>query len=609
MLSDDGKTHRPLTSGMVNDFSPRFSPDGKRLAYVSTRNGSPQIFIRYLDTAQEFQVAQLQFGAGSLSWSPNGQWLAFNQFVPAKPASLGVMPPAPKGAEWAKPAKVIDRVTYRADGAGYLQEGFTHVFVVPSEGGTPRQVTKGEYNYNSSLSWLPDSEHLLLSANMRDDRTLNLNDSSLYRLNIQTGELKQLTERVGPEGNPEVSPDGKRVAFVGFDDRYQGYQNTELYIMSVDGGEMTSLTSTLDRSVSGFAWGEKGRHLFIQYDDKGNTKLAKVSLKGKLSDLTDDVGGTSFGRPYSGGSFTVSNNDRIAFTAGNSMDLAQVATIRGNGKGRKVHTDLNAELFGHRALATVEEVWTKSTHDGLAIQGWLAKPADFDPKKKYPLILEIHGGPFTNYGTRFSPEVQLFASKGYLVLYANPRGSTSYGAEFGNAIHHAYPGYDYDDLISIVDEVIGKGYVDEEQLFVTGGSGGGVLTAWIVGKTDRFKAAVVAKPVINWTSFVLTADFSPFFVKYWFPKMPWEDPDGYWKRSPLSLVGNVKTPTMLLTGEADYRTPISETEQYYQALKLRGVDTMMVRIPGASHGITRRPSNLIAKVNHILAWFEKYRKD
>jgi acylaminoacyl-peptidase len=225
------------------------------------------------------------------------------------------------------------------------------------------------------------------------------------------------------------------------------------------------------------------------------------------------------------------------------------------------------------------------------------------------MILEIHGGPFAAYGPNYASELQLYAAAGYIVLYTNPRGSTSYGEEFGNLIHHAYPGNDYDDLMSGVDALIAQGSVDPGNLFVTGGSGGGVLTAWIVGKTDRFRAAVVAKPVINWSSFVLTADASPFFYKYWFGAQPWEKPEEYWKRSPLSLVGNVKTPTMLITGEADYRTPIEETEQYYQALKLRQIDTLMVRIPEASHGgMVARPSNLIAKVDNILAWFERYRK-
>ena len=222
------------------------------------------------------------------------------------------------------------------------------------------------------------------------------------------------------------------------------------------------------------------------------------------------------------------------------------------------------------------------------------------------MIVENHGGPILNYGPHFSAEIQLYAAKGYVVFYPNPRGSTSYGEEFGNLLYNNYPGQDYNDVMDGVDAVIAKGFIDPDQLYVTGGSGGGVLTAWIVGNTDRFKAAVVAKPVINWTSFALTADLSPYFTRYWFDGMPWEVQGEYWRRSPLSLVGKVNTPTMLLTGEADLRTPIAETEQYYQALKLRGVDTAMVRIPGASHSIAKRPSQLIAKVAAILAWFERY---
>ena len=212
-----------------------------------------------------------------------------------------------------------------------------------------------------------------------------------------------------------------------------------------------------------------------------------------------------------------------------------------------------------------------------------------------------------NYGPRFSAEVQLYAAAGYVVLFMNPRGSDSYGAEFDNLIHHNYPSQDYDDLMTGVDALIERGIADPEQLYVTGGSGGGVLTAWIVGKTDRFKAAVVAKPVINWTSFNLTADGPAYFSSYWFGAFPWEDQEQYWRRSPLSLVGNVTTPTMLLTGESDYRTPIAETEQFYMALKLRKVETAMVRVPEASHGIASRPSNLIAKVVNILGWFEQHK--
>jgi dipeptidyl aminopeptidase/acylaminoacyl peptidase len=310
------------------------------------------------------------------------------------------------------------------------------------------------------------------------------------------------------------------------------------------------------------------------------------------------------GRPYSSGSFSLANIGSLAYTYSSPSDPADLVVVDAKGNSTRI-TNLNQDLFQFRKLGKVEEIWYESSFDKRKIQGWIMTPPDFDPNKKYPLLLEIHGGPFANYGDRFSSELQLFAAAGYVVFYANPRGSTSYGEEFGNLIHHDYPNHDYDDLMSGVDAVIEKGYIDVSRLFVTGGSGGGVLTAWIVGHTDRFRAAVVAKPVINWYSFVLTADGATY-ADYWFPGKPWDELENYMTRSPISYVGNVTTPTMLLTGEEDFRTPISETEQYYKALKLQKVETAMVRIPGASHGIAARPSNLIAKVVYIMKWFETY---
>ena len=317
--------------------------------------------------------------------------------------------------------------------------------------------------------------------------------------------------------------------------------------------------------------------------------LALVSLDGKVRTIAEGLGGTDLGRPYTSGRYSVARNGRVAFT--HNSPCASRRRRHGHAGWRRdaCSPRSTTTCFGNKTLGAVRELTWKCSQDQREIQGWVITPPDFDPAKKYPLILEIHGGPFAAYGPNYTTELQLFAAAGYIVLYTNPRGSTSYGEEFGNLIHHAYPGDDYDDLMSGVDALIAQGNVDADNLFVTGGSGGGVLTAWIVGKTDRFRAAVVAKPVINWSSFVLTSDVNNFFYKYWFGAQPWEQPEQYWKRSPLSLVGNVKTPTMLLTGEADYRTPIAESEQYYQALKLRKVDTVMVRIPEASHGMTARP--------------------
>ena len=301
---------------------------------------------------------------------------------------------------------------------------------------------------------------------------------------------------------------------------------------------------------------------------------------GKTVRLADNLGSNATGRPYArAGSFSVANNGTIAFCTTTTERPGDLSRLLVDGRIEQL-TKLNEDILGHKKLGKVNELICKSSYDGRQIQGWVITPPDFDPQKKYPMILEIHGGPFSAYGDVFSAELQLMASAGFVVLYTNPRGSTSYGQDFANQIHHNYPGQDYDDLMSCVDELLKQGYVDEQKMYVTGGSGGGVLTAWIVGKTDRFKAAVVAKPVINWYSFALTSDGYNFFYKYWFPGFPWDHAEHYMKRSPISLVGNVTTPTMLLTGEVDYRTPMSESEQYYQALKLRQIDTAQVRVPG-----------------------------
>jgi acylaminoacyl-peptidase len=279
-----------------------------------------------------------------------------------------------------------------------------------------------------------------------------------------------------------------------------------------------------------------------------------------------------------------------------------------SGSETRVITAVNDDLFSHKKLGDVEEIWYESSLDGRKIHGWFIKPPDFDPSKKYPLIIGIHGGPFSNYGFRFDLEKQFMAAAGYVVLYTNPRGSTSYGEEFGNLIHHAYPGDDFHDLNSGVDAMVEKPFIDSENLFVTGGSGGGVLTCWMIGNTDRFRAAVSLYPVINWYSWTLTADIPITGVKYWFPGNPWEHAEHYETRNLISKMDNVKTPTMLICGEEDWRCPISETEQYYAALKLQGVEAVMVRVPNEPHGVSRRPSHHISKIQHIIGWFDEHRK-
>ena len=609
IVDTDGSNHRPLLSGSASYSGHRWSPDGTRLAYVAN-DGSrgAEIHVRWMDTGQTAVLTNVPDTPSEITWSPDGRQIAFQMFVPREAKPLATPPAMPEGAEWAPPVKVIESLQYRFDGAGYLKTGETHVFVLSADGGTPRQLTSGEYDHGSRLTWTPDGRTIVLSANRKPDHEYDPLEAELWSVDVATGEMTQLTDRDGPDGGPAISPDGRRIAYLGFDDRRMGYHSRQVYILDRQSGAISILAADLDREIEDVAWAGGNDRLFVQYDDFGDKVIAALTLTNKLTVLARDVGGVSIGRPYTSGGFSVSSNGTIAYSAGRSDRPADVGVIR-PGRKSAVVTALNDDVLAHRTLGTVEEMRWKSSADGLEVQGWLVKPPNFDATKKYPLILEIHGGPFATYGPHFSAEVQLYAAAGYVVLYSNPRGSTSYGDAFANEIHHNYPGQDYDDLMSGVDAVLAQGFVDEKQLFVTGGSGGGVLSAWIVGKTDRFAAAVVAKPVINWTSFALTTDIYTFAPQYWFEKLPWEDPDAYWKRSPLSLVGNVTTPTALLTGEQDFRTPIAESEQYYQALKLRKIDTALIRVPDAPHGIAGRPSQLIAKADNILAWFARYRHE
>jgi dipeptidyl aminopeptidase/acylaminoacyl peptidase len=608
IINADGTDHRPLTTGNRSDASPRWAPDGTRIAYLSDADGKQQLYIRWMDSGQTARITNLEQSPEAINWSPDGKMLSFSSLVLGKGPHLADLPAPPSGTKWADPPTAYDRLVYRFNGAGYLKPGYMQVFVVSADGGAPRQVSNGNFPNGGNewgpnrAEWTPDGKYLIISANRHAESEHAYFDSEVYEFSVADGSLRALTNRKGPDNSPAVSPNGKWIAYTGFDDRMQGHQTTKLYLMNRDGSGPHSISDKLDRDIQNPQWAPDNSGVYFLYNDQGDTKIGFCSAEGNCKKVTDFV--TSSTSAYGGGSFSVARTGLITMTYGRADNPGDVAIL--NNGTMKVLTALNEGLLAQKKPGHVEEIWYESSKDKRKIQGWIVHPPDFDATKKYPLILEIHGGPFGDYGGRFDFEKQVWASMGYVVLYTNPRGSTSYGEEFANLIHHAYPGDDYDDLNSGVDAVIAKGYTDTNNLFVTGGSGGGVLTCWTIEHTERFRAAAALYPVINWYSFVLTSDI-PWVAQYWFPGNPWDNTDQYMQRSLTNLVAKVKTPTLVMTGEADFRTPISEAEQFYEALKLLNVDSVLVRVPEEPHGIGRRPSHHIAKMLYVAGWFDQHK--
>ncbi|MFZ8199018.1 prolyl oligopeptidase family serine peptidase [Alteromonas portus] len=602
LASVDGKSNRPLLSSKKSYYSIRWSPDGSRLAYLSNEEGKPQLYVRWMDTGQTALVTNVTSSPSNITWSPDGKYIAFTMSVDAKEKPLDVkMPKKPDGAKWSPSFEYITKARYQADGKGVLDPAYTHIFIVPSDGGTARQLTSGNYHHKGRLSFAPNGKKIYFSANRSDNWEYEPVEADIFSVDMK-GNIEQLTQDKGRESSPVVSPDGKHIAYAYRDDEKVMYKNSYLYVMNSDGSDAKNITKDIDNSVSNFYW-KDNKHVYFQQSVRGLAQVDVVSLSGGVKAVARGLGGTTLGRPYVFGTYHAVN-DVVAYTKGRTDRPADLYVTTRN---ERQLTALNEDVLGHKQLGEVKEIVYPSSIDGEEIQGWYILPPNYDSSKTYPLILEIHGGPNLAYGPVFTAELQRMAAEGYVVFYDNHRGSTGYGERFALLLQGKYSSeYDFSDHMSGVDALIEKGIADPERLFITGGSAGGIASAYAIGLTNRFKAAVVAKPVINWLSKVLTADSGLYQIPFQFPGKPWDNVEHYWKRSPLSLVGNVTTPTMLITGVEDKRTPMSETEQFYQALKLQKVDSVLVKVPGSPHGIASKPSRMIGKVENILAWFKKY---
>ena len=597
VMNADGSRNHFLVDGS----SPVWSPDGTRIAY--TARGEPegsQIFVRWMDDqGATTQITRVENGPSSLAWSPDGEWIAFSMSVDAEPAWSVSPPGRPDGATWTEAPKVVTRADYRADGRGFIDDGWRHVFVVPAEGGTARQLTDGEWDH-SAAEWTPDGRELLFSSLRTPDAELSWRESEIYSVDVATGRITQLTTRRGQDSGPVPSPDGRLIAYRGSDYHTDTYRNSGIYVMGRDGSSPRLVSGDFDRQISGgLMWAKDGSGLYFDVNQEGSRNLHFVSLNGGVRRVTEGthiLQLTSFsdaGRAVGTLSAPHAPGDVVAFDLANPGQRTQL-------------TRVNDDVLAGVTLGEVEEIWYTSTDD-LRIQGWVVKPPDFDPSRQYPLILSIHGGPHSMYGVGFNFAFQDHAANDYVVLYTNPRGSTGYGSAFANEIENAYPGKDFDDLMNGVDEVVRRGYVDEQNMFVYGCSGGGVLTSWVVGHTDRFAAASANCPVTNWLSFVGTTDGIGWYRN--FETFPWEDPSEHLRRSSLMYVGNVTTPTMLMVGENDLRTPVPQTEEFYAALKVLGVPTAMIRFQDEWHGTTRNPSNFMRTQLFLREWFQRHARN
>ena len=605
IINYDGTDHQKLTSFDGDESNPIWSPNGDRIAFIRKTDDGPEIYIHWINTKTTARLSNLESAPSNLSWSRDGKKIAFTMKVKLDSPVLVDLPKKPKNARWAESPRVTDRLYHEKDGVGYIEPGFTHVFFISSEGSVETQVTQGDFNHYGNLSWSKDNSKIYFTTNRNKDWEYDFRNSEIGYVSIESKNIKTLTTREGPDFKPKVSPDGKFIAYIGYEDKLQAYQNEALSVMTIEGENTKTVSLDIDSSINDFYWDSNSKGFYISYDIEGDTKISYLNLNGnKSSFIADQLGGTTIGRPYGGGSFSVSNNGSVVYTFTNSNHPAEIRIV--TSKGEFKITNLSDHLLKNKNLATVKEIWYESSFDKRKIQGWIAFPPNYDSNKQYRLLVENHGGPISNYGNRFSPEVQLYASNNYIVFYPNPRGSTSYGEEFANLLHHNYPGEDYIDVMDGVNYLIKKGFAYENKLYVTGGSAGGIMTSWMIGKNNRFKAAAVIKPVVNWISKTLVADNYFSYADTRFPGQPFENFNEYWNFSPLSLVENITTPTMVMVGMEDLRTPPSEAKQLYHALKIRKVPTILIEIPDASHFISKRPSNLISKISHIIAWLDKY---
>jgi dipeptidyl aminopeptidase/acylaminoacyl peptidase len=592
-----GGSPRQLTRGPKRDTAPRWSPDGTRLAFISEREPKKkaQLYVMPVSGGEPLRLTDLKNGASSPAWSPDGSRLAF-----LSKTGGWEEPESEEEKAKSKPAQVITTLKYKYNGEGFVQDRHPHVFVISAEGGEPRQVTDGDYA-DSEPTWSPDGQSIAFVSARHAGRDED-NVSDVWLVSAAGGEPRQLTDSAGPVDSPEFSPDGARLAYLGYRYRNEAGRNARVFVVPTSGGVARGLTDSLDRNCEKLAWLPSGESVVISVDERGDVPLYRVSVDGASAPERIVAGDRQVVN------FSASADGRlVAFCATDPVSPAEVFVAHADGTGERQLTDFNRAWKAEVALSRPERF--HYARDGFELDGWVVRPSGYEPGKRYPALLNIHGGPATQYGHNFFDEFQVYAGAGYAVIYTNPRGSQGYGEAFTQAVVGDWGNGDYLDVMAGLDEVVRRyDFIDPDRLGVMGGSYGGYLTSWIVGHTDRFKAACSERALNDFRSMFGTSDISPLFLVMHTGGAYWDDPQWYFEHSPLSYARQITTPLLIMHSEQDLRCPMEQAEQLFVALKTLKRDVKFIRFPDETHELTRsgRPRHRIERFGYILDWFKTY---